>query len=503
MFVKKLIQKDANKRMFVFTLFAFFVFMMIFNLMHSDLWGDEWVEYHVSQRSILNGDLYKGIINTFQPPLYNFIMHFWLLISRELLWFRLFNVICGTVSGIAIYKSLTMLTNTKIASISFAVMGALYNWVYCVQECSEYTLMLMFSSLAIYLFIRNKIDFQIKRELLFVLCCVGAIYSQYGSAFTIIPLLAFDFLQIKEGGKKLKSIIIIYSSAFILFALPLFFFFFSKQVAHNSIVEHTAISVNIKDFINFFLYFGRVFGYWVNSYGNITINSFYSIIGIILLMGCAIVCFNKKTDKVKKMIYMSSFISYGLFYWLTIFHIYGMTHPGQSAGVFSRYSYFFMPLMIILILMGFYDIYTCIKKNQFILQRLYRAVTIMVALFVFVIPFPSLLANWNKANDRQLMQIWVSNGGFSDNTYMFGVNYGFGYYLEKQKCNVTGKIIQEYDIDTSNLPNSFWLYRMNWSGDGWAKTVDLAKNQGYQVVIYADYADAGQLAYCKRLKSDY
>ena len=81
------------------TAFCFFVFMMVYKLMNSALWYDEWIEYYFSQKSIMNGELYQSVISTFQPPLYNFLMHFWLKISDSLLWFRLFNVVIGAVGG--------------------------------------------------------------------------------------------------------------------------------------------------------------------------------------------------------------------------------------------------------------------------------------------------------------------------------------------------------------------------------------------------------------------
>ena len=133
---------------------AFLLFMMVFNLTHSSPWGDEWVEYTISQKSIRNGDMYRAIINTFQPPLYNFLMHFWLKIGKSVLWFRMFNVLCGAVSGICIYKSLKNMTTPLLAAGVVCSMGATYRWIYCIQECSEYALMLMFLCISLYYYIK-------------------------------------------------------------------------------------------------------------------------------------------------------------------------------------------------------------------------------------------------------------------------------------------------------------------------------------------------------------
>ena len=66
--IKNVIEKIKKRNCFIVILFAFFVFMMVFHITHSALWGDEWNEYYFSQASIRNGDMYKRIIGTYQPP---------------------------------------------------------------------------------------------------------------------------------------------------------------------------------------------------------------------------------------------------------------------------------------------------------------------------------------------------------------------------------------------------------------------------------------------------
>lgn len=46
---------------------------MVFNLTHSAPWGDEWIEYTYSQEDIFNKEIFRKIVSTFQPPLYNFV----------------------------------------------------------------------------------------------------------------------------------------------------------------------------------------------------------------------------------------------------------------------------------------------------------------------------------------------------------------------------------------------------------------------------------------------
>lgn len=68
--------EGKKERNFLFIVFGFFLFTMLFRLTHSALWGDEWVEYQFSQACISTGELYMKVINTFQPPMYNHVMHY-------------------------------------------------------------------------------------------------------------------------------------------------------------------------------------------------------------------------------------------------------------------------------------------------------------------------------------------------------------------------------------------------------------------------------------------
>ena len=193
--IKDIIEEIKKKNCFIVILFAFFVFMMVFHITHSALWGDEWNEYYFSQASIRNGDMYKRVIGTYQPPLYNFLAHFWLKINKSVLWFRCFNLLFGCASGFFLFYTLKKLYDKKTAGIALCVLGVSYQWIYCVQECSEYTLMLscLFGALYFYVLVFEKFMYQ--RMICFIACNVLAIYSQYGLLFFSFPLLLLFFMS--------------------------------------------------------------------------------------------------------------------------------------------------------------------------------------------------------------------------------------------------------------------------------------------------------------------
>ena len=491
--IKKMIK---NEQMQLFFCFLFFLFMCVFNLMHSSLWGDEWVEYYYSQKAIKTGDMYNAIISTFQPPLYNFVMHFWLKINQSLIWFRLFNVVIGLLSAVFIYKANRMLYTKKIGILSITVLAVCFHWIYCIQECSEYALMLMCLCAAIYYYVSCNVCFNYLKFIGFILFSVLAIYSQYGSVFVAIPLLALFFVKYMFDSKndlKEKFIIIaVYGISFLLFAVPLYLFFLSKQLEHNGITENT-VSFNgsiIRD-IPFVL--GQILGYLFGMNEGTVWPIVFSIISVIVLVLCTMIIINLKIDWSKRSIIIALALGYVLHFVLVQLHIYSMIHPGQSAGFFARYSYFYIPIFCVAIPIIIYE-----NKHIFAETSILKkyAASILI-LCILIVSFINVIKNWNKANDDVYIKIWEENEGWNDYTYLYGVKYGFYYYV-KQLDNYDESLLDKVSksVDNENLPKHFWAWRINWGGDGWQTTVDKARSLGYTVTIYDDSGYAGQLAYC-------
>lgn len=489
----------TEKQIF-YIVFAFFIFMMLFNLMNSSLWGDEWAEYYYSQRSVKNGDLYRTIINTYQPPLYNIIMHFWLKIDQSILWFRLFNVFCGGFAGVFLYKTVNSLTNPKWAAWSLFALGITYCWVYCIQECSEYALMLMFLSFSFYFYVLTNNEYSLLSEVLFILCCIGAMYSQYGAFFVVAPLLLLHFIGKCFCGEKRKVIrtIGMYLISFVFFAIPLYVFFARIQMKNNAISENSGFFLSWESVKNLLFVFGKLIGYFLNYDNNMLLNRILTIIGIaIILTGCFILKKNS-VSWLQKSLIIAMLMAYFLFYWLVTFHVYAMVQPNESRGYYSRYAYFFIPMFYITIPLILH-IGMSFMKKEYLKKWYIRLLSCGVAIFLLY-PYPHVINNWHKVDDEKLAEIWVHNAGFNEVTYLIGgwANQAFNYHTKGYGYKLNGAVLSENNIDLNNLPDSFWLWRSNWNGDMWQTTVDAAISQGYEAEIYINHGARGQLAHCSR-----
>jgi len=389
--------KDNREYIFIGGCFIFFIFTMLYNLMHSALWGDEWIEYLISQTEIRTGKFYRDVISTFQPPLYNFLMHFWLKMDNSVLWFRSFNVVIGFLSGVCLFGTVNRLTNKYVAGVSVCVLATAYEWVYCIQECSEYALMLFCLFVAVYAYVEVCEKFAYWKMVILILGCVGAVYSQYGSAFVVIPLLGFFYLHnmfSEESCRSRKIVInVSYVISLIIFAIPLYTFFMSKQMENNQIAGHI-LPFSIECCKEILIKLGQIIGYFFQQTTGVWA-WFWSAFGIALIIISVVLVFKKTINWTRLSLIFSMWFAYILHYFLVQLHIYAMAHANQSSGFFCRYSYFYIPLLCVVIPVCCYEIFKVASKSM---------KTLMVALgtvgaICMCVSLHSLLGNWHKSLD--------------------------------------------------------------------------------------------------------
>lgn len=492
-----MVLKENKEKVLLCITFSFFLFTMLFKLTHSALWGDEWIEYNYSQASIRTGELYSKVISTFQPPLYNYIMHFWLKLGSSVLWFRLFNVVIGFLSAIFLFLTVSKLTNRHIGYITCISLAVSYRWIYCIQECSEYALMLFFLFAAFYFYNECNIDFSYWKMVLFISANIGAIYSQYGSGFVSLPLLLMFYVGnifFNKDTKRKIVVTIIYCLSFCISAIPLYVFFLQKQIENNEIANH-ALGLNIELCKDIVFALGKIIAYLYHIETNGAWGWIGSIFSVFLVLISVWLCVKGHLGWNKNSLIISLWLGYVLHYLLTNLHIYAMIHPNQSEGLFSRYSYFYIPMCAVILPVLFFEIYHV--KFSFEHKKLILMICGASMLCQFI-SFYSLLGNWYKAKDNIYTEIWLEHEGWRDTTYLIGVaKYGFNYYVTHSKYYQDGYLSNATDeIDINNLPSKFWVWRTSGS-DLWQKVIDKADELGYTITVYDNSGYYGQLAYCK------
>lgn len=198
-----------TKKEYLTTSFVFILFILIgcYKLTNSSLWYDETIEYWYSKimigtlpNNIYNGELsnmYQRILTTYQPPLYNFLMFFWLKLGDGEWWFRFSGVILGLICLIGIYKSVYLVSkNTVFSSMSVITTSFTFRFIYYVQECAEYILLLTMLSWTMYYALLILYDTNKKNIAQLILFSILSMYSQYGAIFPVASILIIIYIYI-------------------------------------------------------------------------------------------------------------------------------------------------------------------------------------------------------------------------------------------------------------------------------------------------------------------
>jgi len=571
--IKETIATNRTEAICICLVFLFYIFMMMFRLTYSPLWFDEHIEHLISQMSLTNGEMYQNIIITFQPPLYNFIMHFWLMLGTGDFWFRFFNVVLGVFTGLSIYLTVRRLYGFKVATFSLALLACCYQYIYCVQECSEYQLMVMNISLMIYYYVRlgqerallplsqdrassgqnrallpcenslisGAISWKkfILHSFLFIFFAVCAMYSQYGAMFMVIPFLALYWFQIvfTKDKRNIISTTVMYGIAAVAGALPLYLLYASKQLAENGIAENAGVKFGLSELLGLFTEPGKIAAYLYNIPMKSIINLFLGIAGVLFLIVTVLIIIGK-IKLIKSTASANSSASsvsgpgtlsesvltnanrgivasllgillagYVMHYFLVVFHIYAMIHPGESGGFYARYSYFCIPLTVISITIVAIELKRflidnriadigsslTVKKANLVLCGLFAA----VALLIFV---PRIMRNWHKSYDDLFVATWVTEKGWEEQTYLTGqARFGFKRYVTDVYGEATGyNAFHESQVNLDWLPDRFWIWGMSWGNDKFDEIVNGARERGYNVEILYDFGTEGTLAHATK-----
>lgn len=445
-----------------------------YKLTYAPLWYDEIVEFYYSQhiyaseipgRGICN--MYQRIIGTFQPPLYNFLMCFWLKINQSEWWFRFAGVIMGYIGIIGVYCSVKHITNYKCASVAILMYTCTYSVIYYIQECAEYNLLLGLLPWTIYFFFQVLENASWKNTILFTLFSILSIYSQYGAVFAVIPMILLIFINIvlSKNWIDFKKILIGYICAFIFAAIPLYVLFLKPQIANQLSLNHVARNTDelsffnnnpIQDFVKnmFDCFRWHMIGGKLNS--NPAIIPTLTII-IFLLIIIALLCFFRLKNKKLNLFICSNFVSIILFYIAAKAKIYAYpSYANLNWNCFTnRYSIFFVPLWIILIVLL---VYFSIKHFSIFNLKKNTSNKLLAVLFVifFIICTLNIVVSKTKIRNNDntplLVEKWFDFKCFDSKTLFleFSEYYEFAYYLRKDnryKSSLDKEIILHYNFE--------------------------------------------------------
>lgn len=415
--------------------FTLLILIVSNKLTNASLWFDEAIEYWYSKTFYgatpghTEWSMYERIVSTYQPPLFNFVLHFWLKIYDSEWWLRFFGVIMATMGGAGTYKAIKEATRSKLEAAGSIILYALiFRQTYYWQEVAEYSLMLAMLPWCIYYFISFMHTPQKKYFIGITVFSILAVYSQYGAVFIIVPILLLTLIKVFSNKQK-KMIFfttIVYAISAIVAAAPLYFLFLKKQMENQGSsfreVNNSWLSSFNKNYLNVFKF---VLVGSTSTSGEICIQ----IISVILL-AFAIYFLLKGKDIALKYLIVSNIVTFVIYY-------YSVASGAYAYGGFgNRYCNFLIPLWFIT---GIYLLDELIKVIPQIkpINKLknIQFVTLGIVITLLVCwglnGWDSLKNNWGKENIREATQAWYHNKGYESNTLVYyAADPGFAYYLQ-------------------------------------------------------------------------
>lgn len=457
--IKQMIEKYKADKFITGAVFAFYLFITCYKLTNAPLWFDETIEYWYSK--IMFGTLpfegagtggsmnmYERIISTYQPPLYNFIMYFWLKVSDSEWWFRFFGVVMGFIGMLGIYNSVKKLgKSTAAASGAVLFSSCTYILVYYWQECAEYCLMAGSLCWTIYFWISLMQEVSRKNIILFTMSAVIPVYSQYGALFpvSVMALTAFIYVLSKRDRKNNVDIIASYACAFVFAAVPLYIFFLKKQMAHQQGGSVSLQSISFEKgivqdiFSNLFVVFKcNMTSYYTDETTTILLAVVLLAFGIVLIKGGRLVKW---------------IVGVNIFTWM-IYYLAVKTGVYSYGSFGNRYNLFFVPLWIISGFAVFMELYEIVKANCFLVKKdvhIIYAGILMCFIFCFCIWGweAKLQGNWGKQDNKGAVNAWYQqNAAEKDTIVYYAADSGFAYYVRANSA---------YDSETEkNVVYMYW-----------------------------------------------
>lgn len=254
---------------------------------------DEAMEYWISYMNFK--DMYGMINSTYQPPVYNVIMHFWLQVSESVVWFKLSNVFFYGIGIIGLLKAVKYACESKCSMIIATIVPMCFSaMLYYNQICGEYVLVLAILFWLIYSALKTTKEKEWKDFIFFAFLAVLAMGTQYGAMFTIFGaglVMLIVFCKQKDF-TAIKKLIIVGGASILGFMFPLYYFFTRHQMSNQAGTESVlGIKTIVMGMYNAFEF---MFYAWHKEYKDLL-----NLVLITLLVVCTITAFVmvRKRDK--------------------------------------------------------------------------------------------------------------------------------------------------------------------------------------------------------------
>ena len=389
------------------------------------IWLDEAVEYWTANVPLPS--IPQTVVQTFKPPLYSVLLHFWILFGTSEKWLRLFSVLLSLSAMAGIFLLARKLISLRGAMISSALFAVLPTSVRYAQDVGEYALLettliwaLLFLALAL-------TKGHILTWLLFGIAATASVYSHYGA---IIPMIGIGIILLTHAiiKREARTITGLVSAAAVscVLCLPLLLYFLPAQMVRMAAPSHILPFRGIPDEVIILMDAARdTLAFPITGWPFTPLKEIYTWIGLALFVALACLVLISRTETRFEHPVVWLFAAFSSYY---IFVRTGL----YSFGSFGfRYVLILTPLIILAIAATIEQFFL---TNKPYLVYLLLVVTISLELYSLPNKTISDLTRddpvWPETEDiSPIMNYWSSNSDPGDVTYVYyGASPAFRYY---------------------------------------------------------------------------
>ncbi|MBL7190791.1 glycosyltransferase family 39 protein [bacterium] len=194
---------DLKYNYYLFIIIAIASFARIFHLGYYSIWFDEVVSYMYSVKSIPEIIRIAQIDNT--PPLYHFLLKYWVLVSKSDFWMRLPSAVFGILSVLMTYKIGILLYPRRTALTAAAFSTLCFQCLHYSQEARMYTMLCFLTLASIYYFILALREGKFIYWAGYFICVIAAFYTHLFIVFILAAQWVYFFISFKETKKLWKT----------------------------------------------------------------------------------------------------------------------------------------------------------------------------------------------------------------------------------------------------------------------------------------------------------
>ena len=471
-----IIPKTLHGKIIISALLILFTIVTSYKLTYASLWFDEGVEYLVSIMPF--SKMIPAIRSTYQPPLYNFIMHFLLKISVSEYFFRFTGVIFGLFGCIGLYCAINEACNWKAAGITVFFYTFLRNIIYYNQECAEYTLVVANLFWTIYFFICLTKGYSRNKAIGFSGFCILSIYSQYGALFPLAGMtIAMTLIYaLDKQWANFKRLAAYMGGAIFLFGTPLYFGFmkFQREIQGvRSAKPFENLFEELRNFVsgietNFLFFFPT---YYAKKLFTLSVEFLY-----LTTFGFLIWAVIQKKNRRYKYIAISGVLSYFLYCGAVRLGVYGY---GSYGG---RYVLPIMPIILVSIFVVTYYIFSSIRELIIAVNPKFSYICVIILAIPLTLNnfnnWKTIEKNWGKEDVRSALTMWLEKTDGKDELYLYYAAVPvFTFYAENRNLDYGKEVIDMWGIFGSGIDPAVTQYKNFHYGENMrGKDVEYVKN---------------------------